>query len=169
MDSGVDHQAYGAKQFRGKSSVVGNRILIEADFLTQLFGIQSPALGVGVESKSVQPEFRQTLKLLLNGKLHVVTRDALVIGNGFVVDERALRVIGCGHNNASRALAVGGTSHVVSGGRSVERWNRLDRDRRLRKQGEKFRQLRSHLRDVVSKVIENLLGGGRNVFRIGLQ
>ena len=43
--------------------------------------VQRPAFGVGAET-SVEAEFRQSLELLLNRKLHVMTGDAFVVNAG---------------------------------------------------------------------------------------
>src|SRR5947199_5932202 len=50
---------------------------------------------------------------LLHGKLHVMAGNALVIGNRFVVDGGAVRVVGDGHDHAPRPLAVGRARDVV--------------------------------------------------------
>src|SRR6266849_1653694 len=36
MDSGINHQAHGAEKFRREAAVVGNRVVVEANFLAEL-------------------------------------------------------------------------------------------------------------------------------------
>ena len=64
----------------------------------------------------MQAELGQSLKLLLNRKLHVMTGDALVIRNGFIIDQRAISKVGGGDHHAPRTLSVGRAGHVVSRG-----------------------------------------------------
>ena len=59
MDAGIDDQAHGAEKFGGEAAVVGDRILVEADFFAELLGVQRPAFGVGVEAETVQAELGQ--------------------------------------------------------------------------------------------------------------
>jgi len=66
MDSGVDHKAVRAEQLGRQAPVIGNRILIEADFLSQLLRVKSPPFGVCTETQAVQTEFWQSLQLLLD-------------------------------------------------------------------------------------------------------
>src|ERR1017187_3816199 len=95
--------------------------------------------------------------------------NAFVVGDRLVVDQGTIREVGSGDDDAAGALAVRRTSDVMGCSGGLEGWYGLDRDRRLRKKGEELRKFRFHLRDVTAKIIENLLGRGRNVFRIGLE
>src|ERR1700675_2359292 len=92
--------------------------------------------------------------------------DAFVIGDRLIVDQRALREVGGGDDHAAGTLAVRSAGHVVSRSGGLEGGYRFDGDRRLRKKCEKLRKFRLHLSDVVAEVVENLLRGSRNVFRI---
>src|SRR5208337_4886777 len=67
MDSGIDDQAYGAKEFGGEAAVVGDGILIETDLFAELLCVQGPAFDVRVEAKTMEAEFRQSGELLLHG------------------------------------------------------------------------------------------------------
>jgi hypothetical protein len=64
--------------------------------------------------------------------------DAFVVGDGFIVDERAVREIGSGDHDAAGTLAIGCASDVVGRGGRLEGGYRFDRDGRFRKQGEKL-------------------------------
>src|SRR5271157_1442300 len=92
--------------------------------------------------------------------------NAFVVGDGFVVDERAVLEVGGGNHNAAGALAVRSAGDVVGGSGGLEGGYGLDRDRRLWKKSEKLRKFRLHLRDVVAEIFEDLVGRGRNVFGI---
>src|ERR1700733_324130 len=93
----------------------------------------------------------------------------LVVGDGFVVDERALLKLGGGDDNAAGALAIWRAGDVVGGSGSLKRRYRFDGDWRLGKKSEELREFRFHLSDVVAEIVEDLVPGGRNVFGIGLE
>ena len=67
MDSGVDDQAYGAKEFRREAAVIGDGILVEADLFAELLCVQSPPFDVRVEAEAVEAELGQPGELLLHG------------------------------------------------------------------------------------------------------
>ena len=114
-------------------------------------------------------KLRQTGHLLRHGKLHVMSRDALVIGGGLIVDQPAMREIGRGDADPSRTLAVGRAGLIVRGGARLKRRNGFDRHRRAGNVAEQFGKLGLHLRDVLAEVIQNLLGRSGDVLGIGLQ
>ena len=114
-------------------------------------------------------KLRQAGHLLRHGELHVMSRNALMIGRGLIIDQPAMRKIGRGDADASRTLAVGRAGLIVRGGARLKRRNGFDRHRRAGNVAEQFRQLRLHLRDVLAEIIENLLGRSRDVLGIGLQ
>src|ERR1700681_278967 len=92
--------------------------------------------------------------------------DAFVIRDRLVVDQRARREVrGC-DDDASRTFAVRTSRDVVRGGGGLKSGYGFDSDRRLRKQREQFRKLRLHLGDVATEIIQDLLRGGWDVFRI---
>src|ERR1022692_673049 len=95
--------------------------------------------------------------------------DAFVVRNGLVVDERAVREVGSGDDDSTGALAIRSAGNVVGRGSGLEGGYRFDGHRRLRKKGEELRKLRLHLRDVAAEIVEDLLGGRRNVFGIGFE
>src|SRR5271154_5176191 len=157
VDSRVHHQAHGAKQLRGKPAVIGNRILVKADLPAELFGVKCPALCVGRETQSVNTELRQTGELLLYGELQVMAGNAFVVGDGLVVNQRALRKVRSSDYHAARPLAVWRADHVVGGRAGVEGWYRLHRHWRFWKKGKQLRQLGLHLRDVTAGVFQDLI------------
>src|SRR5208283_272259 len=95
--------------------------------------------------------------------------DALVVSDCLVVDERAPRKVGGGHDDAAGALAVRSAGNIVGRSGRLKGGYGFDGDRRLRKQGEELRKLRLHLCDVVAEIVQYLLGRGRNIFGIGLE
>src|SRR6266851_10429841 len=92
--------------------------------------------------------------------------NAFVVGDRLVVDQRALREVGGGNDDAARARAVRSAGHVVGCSGGLEGGYGFDGDWRLRKKSEELRKFRLHLSDVVAEVFEDQLGGSRNVFRI---
>ena len=57
----------------------------------------------------------------------------------------------------------------MRGGGGLKRRDRFYGHRSFRQQREQFRKFWLHLRDVAAEIIEDLLGGRRNILRIGLQ
>src|ERR1041384_1810630 len=96
-------------------------------------------------------------------------RDAFVVSDGLIIDERAFGEVRRRNHDSARTLAIGSTSDVVGGCRSLKFWNGLDSHRRLGQQRKQLRKLGLHLRDVMPKIIEDLLGGRWDVFGIGLK
>src|SRR5580704_9029311 len=92
--------------------------------------------------------------------------DAFVVGDGFVIDERALSKLGSGHHDAAWAFAVRSAGHVVGCSGGLKGRYCFNGDRRLGKKGEKLRKFRLHLSNVAAEIVEDLIGGGRNVFGI---
>ena len=125
---------------RRKAAIIGDRILVEADFFAKLFGVQRPAFDIGIEAKTVQPKLWQPGELLLHGKLHVMPGDSFVIGDGFVVDQRTLGEIRSGHDDAAGAFAVRRAGDVVGGRRGLKGWYRFHGYRRLGEQSEQLRE-----------------------------
>src|SRR5713226_7145356 len=97
----------------------------------------------------------------------MVAGNAFMVSDRFIVDQCALRKVRGGDHNAAGSLTVRSASHIMARRGGLEGRNRLDSHRRLRKQGEELGQFGLHLRNVVAKVLENLLSGGRLVFGIG--
>ena len=109
--SGIHHQTNRAQHLIGKPPVVRIGILIKADILAELFGVQRPALDVRCVA-GLLAEGRKTGQRLRNGDLHVVPRNALVVRGGLHVDQRAvLEIVGVDVND-SRTRAVGGAPIV---------------------------------------------------------
>src|ERR1022692_1605168 len=117
----------------------------------------------------MEPELGQPGELLLDGELHVMSRDAFMVSDRLVVDERALGKIRSGNDDAARTLAVGRASDVMSCTSGLERRYGFDGDWRLRKQREELRELGLHLGDVAAEIVKDLVGGSRNVFGIRLE
>ena len=80
-----------------------------------------------------------------------------------------MREIGGGDHDAPGAFAVGRAGLIVRGRRRLEIRYGLDGDRRAGDVAEQIRKLGLHLRNVLAEVLENLLGGGRDVLGIGFQ
>ena len=83
--------------------------------------------------------------------------NAFVVGDRLVVDQRALREVGGGDDDAAGALAVRSAGDVVGCSGGLEGGYGFDGDRRLGKQSEELRKFRLHLGDVVAEVVEDLL------------
>src|SRR5579862_9438069 len=98
-----------------------------------------------------------------------MSRNSFVVGDGFVINERALSKVGCCNNHAARTFPVGRACDVVSCCRGLEGGYRFDGDRGFGKKSKKLRQFRLHLRYVMAKIVENLFGRSWNVFGIGLE
>src|ERR1700681_2102112 len=114
----------------------------------------------------MQAELRQPGQLLLHRQLHVMSGDAFVVRDRLIVNQRALREVGGGDDDAARALAIRRAGDVVGCSGGLESGYGFDGDWRLRKKSEELWKFRLHLGNVVSEVFEDLLGGSRNVFRI---
>src|SRR6266436_4170819 len=89
----------------------------------------------------------------------MVAGDAFMVSDRFIVNQRALRKVGSSDHHAAGSLSVRSASHIMTSRRGLERRNRFDRHRRLREQGEELGQFGLHLRDVVPKILKNLLSG----------
>src|SRR5208282_694066 len=74
-----------------------------------------------------------------------------------------------GDDDAAGALTVGSAGDVVSSGGGLEGGYGFDSDGRFRQKSEQLGQFRFHLGDVVTVVVEDLLGRGGNVFGIGFE
>src|SRR5579871_5793870 len=96
-------------------------------------------------------------------------RYAFVVGNGFVVDQRASSEIRRRDDDAARAFAIRSASYVVSCCGRLECGDSFNGDWRFRKQGKQLRKFRLHLGNVVTEIVEDLLRGSRNVFGIGFE
>src|SRR5215472_11289877 len=59
VNTGVYNKAHGPEQFRADASVVGAGVLVEADLLAELLGVETPALSVGGVLR-VPAELRQS-------------------------------------------------------------------------------------------------------------
>ena len=98
-----------------------------------------------------------------------MSRDALVIGRGLIIDQPAMREIGRGDADASRTLAVGRAGLIVRRRAGLKRRDGFDRHRGTGDVAEQLGKLRLHLRNVLAEVIQNLLGRSGDVLGIGLQ
>src|SRR5450631_1849695 len=168
VDAGIDDEAYRAEELTGESSVVAHRILVEANLFAGLLGVQRPTLDVA-RVLSVTAKLWQARQLLRDRELHVMAGYAFVICDGFVIDERALRKVGHSDDHAAGAFAVRRAGLVVRGVRRLKSRHSLNGDRRAGNEAEKIRELWLHLRDVLAKVIDDLLRGGRLVLGVGLE
>lgn len=114
MDAGVNHQAEAAPEIIDElaEAVVG--IVIQAEFVTEPLGVESPALDKSGEVQ-VAAELGMALLFLGEGDLKMMTRDGLVQSEGhhfpFGAHVRSVQIDGEG----SGATAVGGGTSVVSG------------------------------------------------------
>src|SRR5580704_18106463 len=54
MDSCIHNQPNGPEEFRGKSAVVRNGILVKANLLAKLLRIEGPAFRIGIKTKPVE-------------------------------------------------------------------------------------------------------------------
>ena len=158
VNAGVYHQTHSPEQFRAEAAVVGARVLVEADLLAEFLGVEAPALGVrGVPP--VLAELGQAGEGLLDGDLEVVAGNALMIGNGLVVDVAAVGGVGDCNGDAAGTLAVGCSALVVGCGRSLEGRDGLDGDGGFGQEVEKLRQVRLHLGDVLAEVLDDGFSG----------
>ena len=123
VQSGIDHETDRAPDFRAKAPEIRVRISIgSGHFLGELFRIQAPAFRIG-RKPGLRAELRHTGQLLGNRDLHVVTRQALMIGNHFqlalghgfhvqkvsVVDARTRSI------RRARIVMLGGTRLLAEG------------------------------------------------------
>ena len=92
---------------------------------------------------------------LLNGDLKMMAGNALMIGHGFIVDEAAVGWIGDCYRNTPGAFAIRTSTLIVRRSRSLEGWNRLDRDGGFGQQVEEFWETGLHLVDVLAEVVNN--------------
>src|SRR5689334_12030109 len=104
----------------------------------------------------MEAKFGQASELMLNGQMHVMSGDAFMVSVCFVIDERAVRKVGCSHNDAAGALAVRSAGDIVSCSGSLERGYGFYRDRRFGQQVEKPGQFGLHLGDVTAEIVKDL-------------
>src|ERR1700693_1503532 len=114
-------------------------------------------------------KLRQAGHLLCHGPLHVMSGYALVIRNGFAVDQRAVGEMRSGHYHSTRSLTIWRASLIVGSHRRLEIGDGFDGDRRARDVAKQLRQLWLHLCDVLAKVLEDLVCGERPVSGVGLE
>ena len=86
----------------------------------------------------MQPKLRQILQCLCDADLHVMTRNALVVRDGFVRYQRALGRISHRHDHTPRPFSIGRAQDVMGRLGLCEVWDRLHGDRRLRQQAEQL-------------------------------
>ena len=168
MNARIDHKSDGAKQLAAQATIIADRILVKAYFLAELFGVQRPTLAVS-RIADMLAKLGQAGHQLGDRALHMVSWYAFVIRHGLIVNQRTVSEIGRCDTDPARPLAVRGARLVMGGVRALEIRNGFDRHGGPRNIAEQFRQFRLHLRDVLAKVIQNLLSRGRNVLRICLQ
>src|SRR5882757_3080678 len=94
---------------------------------------------------------------------------ALVIRDGFVVDQRAVGETRSGHHHPARSLTIRRAGLIVSSHRRLEIRDGFDSDRRAWDIAKQLRQLKLHLRNVLAKVFEDLFCGDRPVSGVGLE
>src|SRR5215471_20890785 len=95
-----------------------------------------------------------------------MTRNALVIGDGLVVDQAALGRIRNRNNHAARTFSIWRALDIMGRGGFGEIGNWFYRHRRFRQQSKQLRQLGLHLVYVFLVVIQNLLLACRPPFWI---
>src|SRR5438309_18955 len=98
-----------------------------------------------------------------------MSRDTFMVGNGFIINERAISKVGSGHNNAAGSLAVRSPGYIVSCRSGLECRYGFNRNRRFGQQVEKPWQFRLHLPDVAAEIVKNLFCRLWNVFGIRLE
>src|SRR5712675_3738779 len=123
--------------------------------ITELLGVQRPTFDVA-RVPGMLAKLRQRGYLLCHRQLHVMSGYALVISDGFVVDQRAVGEMRSGHHHPARSLSIRRSGLIVSSHCRLEIRDGFDGDRRARDVAEQFRQLWPHLCDVLTKVLEDL-------------
>ena len=118
VDAGVDHQADGAPDVGFEAAVIGVRVLVKADILAQMLGVERPALDVG-RVFAVFAEGGDAGELLGDGDLQVVAGDAFVVGDGLDGVEVAVGGVVGVDQQAAGAAAVGRAGLVVGGRRGL--------------------------------------------------
>src|SRR5271156_6080344 len=100
MDAGIDHQADRAPDVAFQAAVIAVRILVEADILAQLFGVETPPFGIS-RVPEVFTKLRNAGKFLGNGNLQMVPWQSLVIRPVLNVRERpGLKLISVDEDHA---------------------------------------------------------------------
>src|SRR5208337_3497951 len=79
MEAGVDDEADGTQHIVLKVAVIAVGILVKSEFLTETFGIERPAFGIG-RVVFVATEERQLWQLLREGDLYVMAGNSFMIG-----------------------------------------------------------------------------------------
>src|ERR1700723_773462 len=106
VHAGILDQAARPKLLARQPLEVAIRILVEADFLSQSFGIQRPPLdvrGVG----GMLPEGWKIGHLLLDGQLHVMPGDAFVVRDRLDLGKLTMLEVPGVYIHLSRAGAIG--------------------------------------------------------------
>jgi hypothetical protein len=88
VDAGVDHQADAAPDVAAQPAEVAVGVGVLAHLLGQPLRIEAPALDIGAVAAAGGAELRQAGQLLGDGDLHVMARQALVIGGALDLEGR---------------------------------------------------------------------------------
>src|ERR671918_3219833 len=83
MDSGVYDQTPGSPELEREAAAIGIRIRIEPDLFRDQLAVETPAFRVGGVGTRKFPKLRNSVQLLRNGDLHVMARNAFMIGQRF--------------------------------------------------------------------------------------
>src|SRR3989304_1250896 len=97
MEAGVDPQSTGSPRVEGEHAEAGEIVRVETHLVGKPLGVEAPTLHVGGDY-GVLLELGHSFELLSDRNLEVMTRDALVEGEGFgLVTGSGLRLRGvCG-------------------------------------------------------------------------
>src|ERR1700739_1527585 len=149
-------------------AVITVGILIKTEFLAEPFGVESPAFGVGGVIL-VLAKRRKFGQFLGDGDLHVMSRNAFVVGGGFDVEEQAFFKIAGVDHDVPRTRAIHSGILVRGGGCFLfaELFDRKNFQFCLGETAEKFGQFGIHLVDVFGVEIQNLFAGMGVEFGIG--
>src|SRR5206468_3494604 len=83
MDPRVHHETRGPPQLERETAEIGVRIRIEPDLFWRQLAVKTPAFRVGGVGVREFPKLRNPVQLLRNGNLHVMARNAFMMGQRF--------------------------------------------------------------------------------------
>src|SRR5438445_2344145 len=165
VNARVNHQTDRAHQLQREPSIIRRRILEKADLLTERLRINRPALGIGVVD-DVKSKLRQASKPLLDGNLHVMARDTLVVGLRLVAEQFSMGIVGSSNDDASWPRSIRGAKNIVSGIVRLGGGHSFHSQRGFREHSEEFRKAWLHLANVATEILHDLIRRFRYVFRI---
>src|SRR5207245_11336247 len=149
-------------------SIIRRRILEKADLLTERLRINRPALGIGV-GDDVKSKLRQASKPLLDGNLHVMARDTLVVGLRLVAEQFSMGIVGSSNDDASWPRSIRGAKNIVSGIVRLGGRHSFHSQRGFREHSEEFRKAWLHLANVATELLHDLIRRFRYEFRITIE